>query len=107
MGSRHRSDAAKPAPSERRVHHHRERQALRQALSASDPEDLVDPRRRHSLHLEHAGDLRVDDAPRRFRHWKAPFWKRRSARRHERNVAFAELTRADVGEGSPGLLARL
>jgi hypothetical protein len=37
------------------------------------------------------------DAPalsqRRFRHWKAPFWKRRNAARHERNVELEHLLR--------------
>ncbi|MDA8034915.1 MAG: hypothetical protein M0T71_12225 [Actinomycetota bacterium] len=95
MSSRHRREARKPPPSERRVHHHRERQAVRHALDASDPEDLLDPRSRHNLHDEHAGSLRPGPAPRRFRHWKAPFWKRRNAVRHERNVALASFAASD------------
>lgn len=101
MSSRHRSDIPKPTPSERRVAHHRERQATRRALAVGDPEEIVDPRPPHTLHLEHAGGELADEAvvaPRRFRVWKTPFWKRRTALRHERN---AEL--AGLAGGSPEL----
>lgn len=91
MSTRHRSEVPKPAPSERRVQHHRERQAARQALAMHDPEDVLDPRIRHTLHVEHPGEVAEAGAPRRFRHWKAPFWKRRSAIRHERNRVLGEL----------------
>ena len=91
MSTRHRSEVPKPAPSERRAQHHRERQATRHALAVHDPEDVVDPRVRHSLHVEHPGDVAEAGAPRRFRHWKAPFWKRRNAVRHQRNRAVAEI----------------
>lgn len=86
MSTRHRNDVPKPAPSERRIEHHRERQAMRLALAASaDPEELIDPRTRHTLHPEHTGTEHDNSSRRRFRHWKARFWKRRSAMRHRRN----------------------
>ncbi|HVC25423.1 MAG TPA: hypothetical protein VND23_06680 [Acidimicrobiales bacterium] len=98
MSTRHRSEVPKPAPSERRVEHHRERQATRHALAASDPEDVVDPRARHTLHVEHPGDAIEVRPARQFRHWKARFWKRRSAQRHERNQALAELAAVDAAQ---------
>lgn len=91
MSTRHRSEVPKPAPSERRFQHHRERQATRHALAVHDPEEVLDPRVRHSLHVEHPGEAAETRAPRRFRHWKAPFWKRRNAARHERNRVVADL----------------
>lgn len=98
MSTRHRSEVAKPAPSERRVQHHRERQAVRHALEAGDPEEILDPRARHSLHVEHPGEELEADGSHRFRHWKTRFWKRRNALRHERNRALAELAAMDVAE---------
>ena len=106
MSTRHRSEVPKPAPSERRVQHHRERRATRHALAVGDPEDVLDPRARHTLHVEHPGDGLEAGAPRRFRHWKARFWKRRSTVRHERNRALAELAAFDgVGLDGPSMLA--
>lgn len=95
MSNRHRTGQTKPAKVERRVDHHRERQATRAALAlaAFDPDDIVDPR---PLHSSPARKERSEPGPleaprRRFRHWKAPFWKRRNAMRHERNQEIALL----------------
>lgn len=95
MSMRHRSEVPKPAPSERRIDHHRERQALRHALTVQSPEDLLDPRARRTLRAEHAHDELAPVSPRRFRHWKAHFWKRRNALRHERNLILAELAASE------------
>lgn len=97
MSTRHRGEAPKPAPSENRVEHHKERQALRHALEVGEIEDVLDPRVRHTLHVEHAGVESEAPTPRRFRHWKTRFWKRRNALRHERNRALSELGAVDTG----------
>jgi hypothetical protein len=100
MSVRHRTVEAKPAPAERRIEHHRERQATRHALMAPDPEEIVDPRSHHSLHHPADRQALVQDeshiTTRRVRHWKQPFWKRRTAARHQRNAAIAAL-RAEQG----------
>ncbi|MDA8297740.1 MAG: hypothetical protein M0004_14360 [Actinomycetota bacterium] len=90
MSSRHRSEIPKPAPSDRRVQHHRDRQATRHALALSDPEDVVDPRVQHTLRAEHPGQEPAATMPHRFRHWKARFWKRRTAVRRQRNRVLEE-----------------
>lgn len=98
MSTRHRSEAPKPAPSERRAEHHRERQATRRALAAHAPEEVLDPRARRSLHADHADRAPEGATARQFRHWKARFWKRRSAVRHARNQALAALARLERAE---------
>lgn len=90
MSSRHRSEIPKPAPSDRRVQHHRDRQATRHALALSDPEDVVDPRVQHTLRAEHPGQEPAATMPHRFRHWKARFWKRRTTMRRQRNRVLEE-----------------
>jgi hypothetical protein len=79
--------AGKLAKSERRVEHHRQRQATRAALNVSDLEDVLDP---PSVHNTPAPEP-VEAKPRRFRHWKQPFWKRRSEGRRVRNETIAHL----------------
>jgi hypothetical protein len=82
--------AGKPARSERRVEHHRERQATRAALNVSDLEDVLDP---PSVHNTAAPGMLgpVEATPRRFRYWKQPFWKRHSTGRRARNETIAHL----------------
>jgi hypothetical protein len=89
MSDQHQT-AGKPAKSERRVEHHRERQATTAALNVSDLEDVLDP---PSVHNTAAPSLPgpVEPKRRRFRHWKQPFWKRRSQGRRARNETIAHL----------------
>ena len=101
MSKRHRTGITRPAPWARKEAHHRERQLVHVALLAGDPEDVLDPPAHHSLHQEHIAQEAPQEVQRRvFRHWKAPFWKRRTARRHERNRAIAMLGAAEPE--SPG-----
>ena len=108
MSVRHRSEVPKPAPSERRVQHHRERQATRQALAATNAEEVLAPRTRHTLHVEHPREVAEVGGPRRFRHWKTRFWKRRNVVRHDRNLALAQLANLEAVEleGLPVLVER-
>ena len=88
MSDQHQA-AGEPAKPERRVEHHRERQATRAALNVSDLEDVLDP---PSVHNTATPGLPGPTAkPRRFRHWKQPFWKRRSNGRRTRNETIAHL----------------
>jgi hypothetical protein len=89
MSNQHQT-AGKPAKSERRVEHHRERQATRAALKVSDLEDVLDPPSVHNVaSSEEPGP--VEAQARRFRHWKQPFWKRRSKEVQARNETIAHL----------------
>ena len=106
MSTRHRSEVAKPAPSERRLQHHRDRQAERHALAVDDPDDVLDPRTRHTLQVEHPGTAPVAAAPRRFRHWKEKFWKRSSALRRARKEVLARLEGEGDGEEPVTITAR-
>jgi hypothetical protein len=89
MSDQHQT-AAKPAKTQRRVEHHRERQATRAALNVSDLEDVLDPPSVHNTATPGVAEP-VEAKPRRFRHWKQPFWKRRSKRRRTRNETIAHL----------------
>jgi hypothetical protein len=89
--SDHHQTAGKPVKSERRVEHHRERQAARAALNVPDLEDVLDPPRVHNT-AAIASPGRVEESRRRFRTWKQPFWKRRSNRRRTRNDTIAGST---------------
>jgi hypothetical protein len=89
MDDQHQT-AANPAKPERRVEHHRERQATRAALNVSDLEDVLDPPSVHNTAAAGSPGP-VEAKPRRFRHWKQPFWKRRSKRRQARNETIAHL----------------
>ena len=84
MSSHHRT-ASKPVKSDRRVEHHRERQATRVALHVSDLEDVLDPPSVHNV--EAPRSERPDgERQRRFRSWKKPFWKRRTKGHHDRDA---------------------
>ncbi len=89
MSSQHQA-AGNPAKSDRRVEHHRERQATRTALHVSDLEDVLDPPSVHNVSTS-VSDAQVETKSRRFRHWKQPFWKRRTQRRHDRNTTMNHL----------------
>ena len=89
MSDQHQTPG-QPAKSERRVEHHRERQATRAALNVSDLEDVLDPPSVHNTAAPGSPEL-VEAKPRRFRHWKQPFWKRRNKRRQARNETIAHL----------------
>jgi hypothetical protein len=67
--------ASRPAKSDRRVAHHRERQATRAALQVSDLEAALTP---PSVHNNAAplSERPVEAKDRRSRHQKPPFWKR-------------------------------
>ncbi len=88
--SSHHQAAGKPAKSDRRVEHHRERQATRAALQVSDLEDVLDPPSVHNVSTS-VSDSHVETKTRRFRHWKQPFWKRRTQGRHDRNAMMNHL----------------
>jgi hypothetical protein len=89
MSDQHQT-AGKPAKPERRVEHHRERQATRAALHVSDLEDVLDPPSVHNAAMPRSVEP-VEAKSRRFRHWKQPFWKRRSMGRQARNETIAHL----------------
>ena len=93
MSRRHRpSDAEvlRPGKEARRQEHHRERQATRALLAVADPEDVVAPQRPHDRPINRPV---VATSGRKFRHWKAAFWKRRTAERHRRNEEWVSLIR--------------
>jgi hypothetical protein len=95
MSTRHRSrtGAALPeARDQRKAEHRRLRRNVNQALHLAalgdDPDGLVleDPHPTHGYTDEHgAPDTHADGRPpRRLRHWKQPFWKRRTLERRRR-----------------------
>ncbi len=104
MSQRHRQSReelpgyAKVPKDSRRLDNRRERQATRSMLLVADPDEVLAP-----PHLRATSDRRPSEATaptpsqarRRFRHWKAPFWKRRTAMRHQRNDALRGLNRED------------
>jgi hypothetical protein len=74
MKSRYQT-ASTPARSDRRLEHHRERQATKMALHVPDLEEVLDPPSAHN-HGTPISDS-TDEANRRIsRHQKQPFWKR-------------------------------
>ncbi len=83
MSSRHQT-ASRPAKSDRRLEHHRERQATRAALYVSDLEEVLDPPSVHNVDASDSERPKVRADSRR-RHWKQPFWKRRTRSRHDKN----------------------
>jgi hypothetical protein len=89
MSDQHQTPG-QPAKSDRRVEHHRERQATRAALHVSDLEDVLDPPSVHNTAAAGSPGP-VQAKPRRFRHWKQPFWKRRNNQRQARNDTIAHL----------------
>jgi hypothetical protein len=93
MSRRHRSDLAEALSfQERRAHARRERQRVNVALrelavgqgDGDEPGTGWRPERRHEARVAPTGST----GRRRVRHWKQPFWKRRTASRRER--AFLE-----------------
>lgn len=64
MSSQHQA-AGNPAKSDRRVEHHRERQATRTALHVSDLEDVLDPPSVHNVSTS-VSDAQVETKGRRF-----------------------------------------
>jgi hypothetical protein len=90
MSDQHQT-AGKPAKSERRVEHHRERQATRAALNVSDLEDVLDPPSVHNTAPPGLPEPAEAKPRRRFRHWKQSFWKRRSTGRRARNETMTHL----------------
>lgn len=77
---------------ERRRERRRERHEARAALiAADDPDGIVLPEVPHTA--VRATEARTTDPRRQLRHWKQPFWKRRTASRHAKNVALASIAR--------------
>jgi hypothetical protein len=89
MSDRHQT-AGRAAKAERRVKHHRQRQALREALHVCNLEDLLDPPSVQNT-AKPGRPEPVTARRRRLRHWKQPFWKRRSQGRRDRNKTIAHL----------------
>ena len=93
MGARHRGQRRDgrviPARDMRQVEHRKVRHQaslqLREAAFGADPDDLVVVRdvRRHG-YGEVAERPEAKSSGRRLRHWKTPFWKRRSSLRAQR-----------------------
>ena len=96
MSKRHRESRVQTkVPKEaRRLDHRRDRHTAKAALLASDLEAVVLPSTPRQLVAEVAPKAVTEaTSRRRFRHWKAPFWKRRNVARHERNVQLDHLFR--------------
>ena len=98
MSKRHRESRmqAKVPKEARRLDHRRDRHTAKTALQVSDPEAVVLPSTPRQLVADDAPKAVATPSPktgRRFRHWKAPFWKRRNVARHERNVQLDHLLR--------------
>jgi hypothetical protein len=96
MSKRHRESRvqAKVPKEARRLDHRRDRHTAKAALLASDLEAVVLPSAPRQLATDDVPKATVSPATRpRFRHWKAPFWKRRNVARHERNVQLDHLFR--------------
>ena len=90
MSKRHRDSRVQVLPpEERRRERRRLRHETRLLLSAADPDDVALPKPVHSR--PHAPPVSDDVSDNRFRVWKTPFWKRRTAMRHERNVMLSSL----------------
>src|SRR4051794_20042381 len=91
MSRRNRPDFADALSfQERRAHARRERQRVNERLrelvavqgDGDEPGTGWRPERRHEVRVEPTGRT----GRRRVRHWKQPFWKRRTASRRERAV---------------------
>ena len=97
MSQRHRSPEAAPPPpkADLRAHAHNERHRIHSELQSvatqvsggSLPEDVHEPGRAW-VPNPHDGERARVPEPRVQRHWKLKMWKRRTARRRERAVAF-------------------
>jgi hypothetical protein len=77
--SNHHQTAGQPAKTDRRIEHHRERQATRAALQVSDLEEVLAPPSVHNSTVP-PPDWPVDLKDRRSRQSKQPVWKRRTKR---------------------------
>jgi DNA-binding helix-hairpin-helix protein with protein kinase domain len=83
MSRRHRDPEATSLPKdERRRTARRIRHVAKVSLLAADPDDIVLP---EPVRMAAPRPVREQSGHRRFRHWKAPFWKRRNVARHRRN----------------------
>ncbi len=92
MSRRHRDPQVQELSlEERRREARRVRHETRVLLAVTDPDEVPLPRPVHSRGHQPPRD----DGARQFRHWKAPFWKRRTATRRQRNLAVLDLG-ADV-----------
>ena len=90
MSRRHRDLEATPLPKEeRRRTARRIRHDAKVSLLAADPDDVVLP---EPVRMTPHRPAPAANGQRRFRHWKAPFWKRRNAERHRRNEETIRLT---------------
>lgn len=88
MSRRHRDPEATTLPKEeRRRTARRIRHDAKVSLMAADPDDIVLP---EPVRMTGHRPVR-EEGRRRFRHWKAPFWKRRNLERHRRNEEFLRL----------------
>jgi hypothetical protein len=95
MSRRHHSEVADAVSfKERRAHARRERQRINVRLRelAADQGDGDEPGASWRPERHHEAPI-VTTTRRRVRHWKQPFWKRRTASRRER----AALERAIAG----------
>ena len=87
MSKRHRDSHVQPSLAEqRREDRRRLRHETRLLLTVADPDDVALPKHVHSR-----PHTKPRDEDRKFRVWKTPFWKRRTALRHERNLMLAAL----------------
>jgi hypothetical protein len=93
MGARHRGQRRDgrvvPGREMRQVEHRKVRHQatlqLREAVHGADPDDLVIVQEVRSHGYEEAGErLEPRVRSRRLRHWKTPFWKRRTNLRAQR-----------------------
>ena len=98
MSQRHRSPEAAPPPpkADLRAHAHNERHRIHSELqsvvtqvsSGSEPDDVHEPGRAWvPLHHSTGDRVRANEGQ-PVRHWKLKMWKRRTARRREKAVAF-------------------
>lgn len=78
MSSRHQT-TSKPDKSDRRVEHHRERQATRAALDIPDLDEVLDPPSVHNNAVP-GTDSSIAVTHHEYRHGKPSFWKRHTSR---------------------------
>ena len=95
MSKRHRESRVQTkVPKEaRRLDHRRDRHTAKAALLTADPESVILPAPRPLGGDEAPKAVEPTPGRRRFRHWKAPFWKRRTTARHQRNEELQHLFR--------------
>ncbi|MGH9000480.1 MAG: hypothetical protein ACRDY7_13960 [Acidimicrobiia bacterium] len=77
---------------DRLAEHRRDRRVARQQMGLVEPDDAVLPGEAHGhLHAHRP----TKQEPKRVRHWKLPFWKRRNNVRAERAMAERMLNEED------------